>query len=78
MNGVVFAGKKEIFKRVPVVWGLFLYSFDMKPENKIIPVFQTDAQMGAFLETVDLSEYDLSGFTPVVLKIAALCTKKEF
>jgi hypothetical protein len=50
----------------------------MKPENKIIPVFQTDAQMGVFLETVDLSEYDLSGFIPVVLKIAALYTKKEF
>jgi hypothetical protein len=50
----------------------------MKPQNKIIPVFQTDDQMDAFLETADLSEYDLSGFTPVVLKIAALYTKKEF
>jgi hypothetical protein len=43
----------------------------MKPQNKIIPVFQTDAQMDAFLETADLSEYDLSGFTPIVFRMSA-------
>jgi predicted DNA binding CopG/RHH family protein len=33
----------------------------MKPK---IPDFKTDAEAEAFVETADLSEYDLSGFTP--------------
>jgi predicted DNA binding CopG/RHH family protein len=32
--------------------------------KKKIPRFETDEQAAEFLETADLSEYDLSGFAP--------------
>jgi hypothetical protein len=42
----------------------------MIQDNKPIPVFKTDEQLAAFVETADLSEYDLSGFRPVSFRIA--------
>jgi predicted DNA binding CopG/RHH family protein len=32
--------------------------------SKTIPVFKTDEEAEAFIDTADLSEYDLSGFRP--------------
>jgi predicted DNA binding CopG/RHH family protein len=37
---------------------------------KKIPKFKTDEAMANFLETADLSEYDLSGFKPVSFEFA--------
>jgi predicted DNA binding CopG/RHH family protein len=33
--------------------------------KKTIPTFKTDAEAERFVDTADLSEYDLSGLTPV-------------
>ena len=33
--------------------------------KKKIPTFKTDAEAARFVETADLSKYDLSGLTPV-------------
>ena len=33
--------------------------------NKKIPIFKTDKEAEDFVDTADLSEYDLSGFIPV-------------
>jgi len=33
--------------------------------KKTIPTFKTDEEAERFVDTVDLSEYDLSGLTPV-------------
>lgn len=35
-----------------------------KAEGRKLPVFKSDAEAEAFVETQDLSEYDLSGFKP--------------
>ena len=32
--------------------------------SKTIPVFKTDEEVETFINTADLSEYDLSGFKP--------------
>jgi predicted DNA binding CopG/RHH family protein len=36
-----------------------------------IPIFKTDEEAEAFLETADLTEYDLSGFKPANFEFAA-------
>ena len=36
---------------------------------KAFPRFETDAEAEHFVETADLSEYDLSGFTPTRLAV---------
>ena len=40
----------------------------MKPK---LPVFKTDDEAEAFLETVDLTQYDLSDFKPANFEFAA-------
>ena len=42
----------------------------MNQKDKPIPLFKTDQQIAAFVETADLSEYDLLGFRPVHFRIA--------
>ena len=53
----------------------------MTQENKPIPLFKTDQQIAAFVETADLSAYDLSGFRPVHFRIGTdflgTCMKKR-
>ncbi|MFM9890675.1 MAG: CopG family antitoxin [Rickettsiales bacterium] len=39
--------------------------------KKKFPVFKTDEEAGQFLETADLTEYDLSGFKPLNFEFAA-------
>ncbi|OCW58988.1 BrnA antitoxin family protein [Hoeflea olei] len=34
-------------------------------KGKPFPVFETDADVGHFVDTADLSDYDLSGFKPM-------------
>ncbi len=36
-----------------------------KDDLKKLPVFETDSQAEDFVESADLSEYDLSGFKPM-------------
>lgn len=36
-----------------------------KDDLKKLPAFHSDAEAEAFVETADLSEYDLSGFKPM-------------
>ena len=38
--------------------------------KKKIPVFKTDEEAERFIDTADLSEYDLSGFKPVRFEFA--------
>ncbi len=45
----------------------------MKAKNKPRPSLRSDEEAERFLETADLSEYDLSGFKPMRFEIA----KKE-
>ncbi|MBS7349254.1 MAG: BrnA antitoxin family protein [Comamonas sp.] len=42
-------------------------------KGKPLPSLKSDAQAEQFVETADLSEYDLSGFTPMCFEVA----KKE-
>ena len=42
----------------------------MTQANKPIPIFKTNQQIATFVETSDLSEYDLSGFRPIHVRIA--------
>ncbi len=42
-------------------------------KGKPLPSLKSDAQAEQFVETADLSEYDLSGFTPMRFEVA----KKE-
>ncbi len=37
----------------------------MKKKPKTLPEFKTDREAEKFVDTADLSEYDLSGFKPV-------------
>ncbi len=39
--------------------------------GKTIPTFKTDEEAERFVETADLSEYDLSGFVPVHFEFQA-------
>jgi predicted DNA binding CopG/RHH family protein len=39
--------------------------------KKKFPVFKTDEEAEQFLETADLTEYDLSGFKPLNFEFAA-------
>ena len=41
--------------------------------KKKIPTFKTDEEAARFVETADLSKYDLSGLTPVMFE----CEKKS-
>lgn len=45
----------------------------MKTKGKPIPTLRSDAEAEKFVETADLSEYDLSGFKPMRFEIV----KKE-
>lgn len=45
----------------------------MKTKGKSIPSFRTDEEAEHFVDTADLSEYDLSGFKPMRFEVA----KKE-
>lgn len=40
-------------------------------ERKQMPSLKTDAEAEQFVESADLSEYDLSGFTPVKFEFEA-------
>lgn len=40
------------------------------PTRKRIPAFKTDEKAEAFVEDTDLTEYDLSGATPVRFELA--------
>jgi predicted DNA binding CopG/RHH family protein len=42
----------------------------MKPNLKPMPSLRSDADAEVFVETADLSEYDLSGFSPMRFEIA--------
>ena len=42
----------------------------MKAPGKPLPSLRSDAEAERFVETVDLSEYDLSGFKPMRFAIA--------
>jgi predicted DNA binding CopG/RHH family protein len=39
--------------------------------SKKIPIFKTDEEVEAFIDTADLSEYDLSGFKPARFEFEA-------
>ena len=39
--------------------------------KKTFPIFKTDEEAEHFIDTADLSEYDLSGFKPVKFEFAA-------
>jgi predicted DNA binding CopG/RHH family protein len=39
--------------------------------SKTIPVFKSDDEVETFIETADLSEYDLSGFRPARFEFEA-------
>jgi predicted DNA binding CopG/RHH family protein len=39
--------------------------------SKTIPIFRTDEEAEAFIDTADLAEYDLSGFRPAGFEFAA-------
>ncbi|WP_299656848.1 BrnA antitoxin family protein [uncultured Jannaschia sp.] len=41
----------------------------MKPETKPMPSLRSDAEAEAFVETADLTQYDLSGFKPMQFEI---------
>ena len=41
----------------------------MKPETKPMPSLRSDAEAEAFVETADLTQYDLSGFKPMRFEI---------
>ena len=41
----------------------------MKAENKPMPSLRSDAEAEEFVETADLTEYDLSGFKPMQFEI---------
>ena len=41
----------------------------MKAENKPMPSLRSDAEAEEFVETADLSEYDLSGFKPMRFEV---------
>lgn len=43
----------------------------MANSNKKIPVFDTDEAAEHFIDTADLTEYDLSGFKPMHFEFAA-------
>ncbi len=47
------------------------------PELKKIPRMYTDEEAEHFLETVDLSEYDLSQFKPIDLKTMEFAPKTD-
>ena len=42
----------------------------MKAPGKPMPSLRSDAEAERFVETADLSEYDLSGFKPMRFEIA--------
>lgn len=44
-------------------WGM------MKPHPKPLPPLSSDAEAEDFVETADLSDYDLSGFSPTRFEI---------
>ena len=41
----------------------------MKTETKPMPSLRSDAEAEEFVETADLSEYDLSGFKPMRFEV---------
>ena len=41
----------------------------MKAETKPMPSLRSDAEAEEFVETADLSEYDLSGFKPMRFEV---------
>ena len=43
----------------------------MKAHRKPMPPLRSDAEAEAFVETADLTEYDLSGFKPMRFEIEA-------
>jgi predicted DNA binding CopG/RHH family protein len=43
--------------------------------SKTIPIFKTDEQAEKFIDTADLSEYDLSGFKPARFEFEAKDTQ---
>jgi hypothetical protein len=45
--------------------------------KKQIPVFKSDKEAERFVETADLSEFDLSGFTRVQLKIERTLSRRR-
>lgn len=42
----------------------------MKAHPELLPSLTSDAEAEDFVETVDLSEYDLSGFRPMLFEIS--------
>jgi predicted DNA binding CopG/RHH family protein len=43
--------------------------------SKKIPIFKTDEEAETFIDTADLSEYDLSGFKPAAFEFEAKDTQ---